>query len=54
VLNILSGHYVQSEEESDSFMIDEHHILDLTEAIRQYTLLNLPMKPLCRPDCNGS
>jgi uncharacterized protein len=40
-------------EESDSFTIDEHQILDLTEAIRQYTLLAVPMKPLCKKNCNG-
>ena len=36
-----------------SFTIDEHHVLDLTEAIRQYALLAIPMKPLCRADCAG-
>ena len=36
-----------------SFTIDSHHILDLTEAVRQYTLTNTPMKPLCREDCQG-
>jgi uncharacterized protein len=40
-------------EQSEEFTIDDKHILDLSELIRQYTLLNLPMKPLCRPDCPG-
>ena len=40
-------------EESAEFTIDSHNMLDLGEIIRQYTLLNLPMKPLCRPDCTG-
>ncbi|MDY6892958.1 MAG: DUF177 domain-containing protein [Chloroflexota bacterium] len=35
------------------FTIDENHILDLSEAVRQYTLLALPMKPVCREDCAG-
>jgi uncharacterized protein len=39
--------------ELGSFTIDEHHVLDLTEAIRQYALLAVPMKPLCREDCAG-
>jgi uncharacterized protein len=39
--------------EEDEFTIDSKNILDLGELIRQYTLLNLPMKPLCRPDCSG-
>ncbi len=38
---------------SEPFTIDEHHILDLTEVLRQDSLLALPMKPLCRPDCPG-
>ncbi len=40
-------------EKADGFTIDINGILDLGELIRQYTLLNLPMKPLCRPDCTG-
>ncbi len=36
-----------------AFTIDDRHILDLTEAVRQYTLLAEPMKPICRPDCLG-
>lgn len=39
--------------EPDVFRLDEHHVLDLREAIRQYTLAASPMKPLCRPDCRG-
>jgi len=40
-------------EESGGIIIDANGILDLGELMRQYTLLNLPMKPLCRPDCRG-
>jgi uncharacterized protein len=42
-----------SSEQSEEFTIDDKNMLDLSELIRQYTLLNLPMKPLCRPDCPG-
>jgi len=42
-----------SREQAEEFTIDSKNILDLGELIRQYTLLNLPMKPLCRPDCPG-
>lgn len=35
------------------FTIDRQHMLDLTEAVRQYMLLALPMKPLCHDDCAG-
>jgi uncharacterized protein len=39
--------------EPGCFVIDGRHMLDLTEAIRQYALLTIPMKPLCRQDCAG-
>jgi uncharacterized protein len=42
------------EEVGDStFTIDHNHILDLTEAVRQYIVINLPMKPLCVDSCAG-
>jgi uncharacterized protein len=52
--DILSGARLDLPEEPESFTIDEQHMLDLTEAIRQYALMALPMKPLCRPDCPGA
>ena len=36
-----------------SFYIDQHHTLDLTEAAKQYFALNIPLKPLCREECAG-
>jgi len=53
VVDVVSGIPLPLPEESGCFTIDEHHILDLTEAIRQYALLAIPMKPLCREDCAG-
>jgi len=44
---------LSSPEQSEEFTIDDKNILDLGELIRQYVLLNLPMKSLCRPDCPG-
>lgn len=44
---------LSSPEQSEQFTIDDKNIIDLGELIRQYVLLNLPMKPLCRPDCPG-
>jgi len=38
---------------ADNFLIDADLILDLTEALRQYALIEEPAKPLCRPDCRG-
>ncbi len=53
-IDILSGLPVSlPDEDTGSFTIDEHHILDMSEMIRQYCLLAIPMKPLCRVDCAG-
>jgi uncharacterized protein len=52
-IDINTGSRLPPPDETGAFMIDEHHILDLTEAIRQYKVIALPMKPLCREDCAG-
>ena len=52
-VDVVSGVPLFSPEEPGPFIIDEHHVIDLTEAIRQYSLLVIPMKPLCREDCAG-
>jgi DUF177 domain-containing protein len=44
---------LSSEGQYDNLIIDEDHTLDLSEAIRQYALLAMPDKPLCRLDCAG-
>jgi len=53
ITDVVSGTELPLPEETASFLIDEHHILDLTEAIHQYALLVMPMKPLCRENCAG-
>jgi len=53
IIDILTGYPVSIPNEAESLNIDEHHILDLTEALRQYALLGIPMKPLCRENCAG-
>ena len=52
-IDILSGAPLPAPEESGAFTIDEHHILDLDEAIRQYALTSVPIKSLCKDDCAG-
>lgn len=54
-IDILTGLALALPDEDGSacFTIDEHHILDTSEMIRQYCLLAIPMKPLCRVDCAG-
>jgi uncharacterized protein len=52
-IDILSGALLPASEESGAFTIDEQHTLDLTEAVRQYSLMNIPMKALCKKSCAG-
>jgi uncharacterized protein len=53
-IDILTGTAVSvPEDEPDAFVIDQSNILDLSEAIRQYGLLAIPIKPLCRENCAG-
>jgi uncharacterized protein len=52
-IDIISGASLPPPDEPDHFTIDERHVLDLTEALRQCTLLAIPMKPLCGVDCAG-
>ena len=51
--DVISGARLSLGEESGCLTIDEHHIIDLAEAVRQYALLSAPMKPLCGEDCAG-
>ena len=41
------------EEYGPEVVIDEHHILDLTEVLRQYAVTTTAELDLCRPDCKG-
>jgi len=36
-----------------ALVIDEQHILDLSDLIRQQLVLDMPSHPLCRVDCAG-
>ena len=52
-INVASGVSLPLPEDSTGFAIDEHHMIDLGEVVRQYALLTVPMKPLCQPECAG-
>jgi uncharacterized metal-binding protein YceD (DUF177 family) len=41
-------------DEQDDIFIKDQNMLDIGELIRQYTLINVPMKALCKPDCIGN
>jgi uncharacterized protein len=44
---------VPEEERDEALSIDEHHILDLSEVMRQALWLATPRETLCHPDCRG-
>lgn len=52
-IDILTGKSITPEEEDQALWIDEHHILDLSEVVRQDVLLAAPMSVICRDDCHG-
>jgi uncharacterized protein len=52
-IEVNTGMALPKPDEEDPFFINENHLLDLEEAIREYGLLELPMQTLCKPDCKG-
>jgi uncharacterized protein len=52
-VDVVSGKPLAPFDEDEIFPIDEHHLVDLTEAIRQNVLLAMPMATICREDCKG-
>jgi len=51
--DVNTGAPLEVPKDEDLFTIDEKHLLDLTEALRQAIWLARPLKPLCRPNCAG-
>ena len=37
----------------EGFFINSNHILDLSDAVTQYSALSTPMKPVCKESCSG-
>ncbi len=52
-VDVVTGMPLPAIDEDEVFPIDNHHLLDLTEALRQHVLLDLPMATLCKEDCAG-
>jgi uncharacterized protein len=52
-VDVVRGTFIPVDEEDTALLINEQHILDLSEVLRQNLLLAVPMQPLCRPDCAG-
>jgi uncharacterized protein len=52
-VDMATGQLVTPEEDDRALWIDEHHILDLSEVLRQDLLLAIPVHVVCRDDCKG-
>ena len=52
-LDVVKGTFLEVEEDDTAILIDQHHILDIAEVVRQALLLEIPMHLLCKPDCLG-
>lgn len=52
-VDVVTGTPLPPIDEDDVFPIDDHHRVDLTEAIRQDVLLAIPIVTLCKEDCAG-
>ena len=52
-IEVNTGVPLPTPDEEDPFYINELHLVDLEQALREYVLLALPMQPLCKADCKG-
>lgn len=52
-VDIVTGLPLPEPSDEMAFTISEVHEIDLTEAVRQNLLVELPMQPLCRERCRG-
>lgn len=52
-IDIATGSVIPHKDDDEALLINEHHILDLTELLRQAIILSLPLTPLCQDDCKG-
>ncbi|MHB9034541.1 MAG: DUF177 domain-containing protein, partial [Anaerolineae bacterium] len=53
-LDIETGLKVTLDQDADPvLLIDEHHIVDISELLRQYALVEMDESSLCKPDCKG-
>ncbi len=52
-IDIVTGKSIAPTEEDAALWIDEHHILDLAEVLRQDVLITIPLQALCQDGCRG-
>lgn len=47
IIDVVTAESLPTPGEEDPFLLDEFHMADIGEAIREYTLLELPLSPVC-------
>lgn len=52
-IDVLTGAHLLTDAMEEALLIDEHHMLDLSEVVRQYILLQREQYPLCDEACAG-
>ncbi len=52
-VDVVSGTSLPAQETEEALLIDERHMLDLSEVVRQYILLHREQYPLCSEACAG-
>lgn len=52
-IDLTTGASLPIAPEEEDTVIDEKHILNLTEVVRQLFLLAVPTTPVCMPNCKG-
>jgi uncharacterized protein len=52
-IDVVRGVFLPVEEEDEALLINQHHVLDISEVVRQALLLEVPLLALCKEDCAG-
>lgn len=52
-VDVLTGSSLPTQGAEEALLIDEHHLLDITEVVRQHILLQREQYPLCDEACAG-
>lgn len=52
-VDVVRGNFIAVEEEDAALLINERHLLDISEVVRQALLLEAPLQVLCRDECAG-
>ncbi|MDE2844665.1 MAG: DUF177 domain-containing protein [Chloroflexota bacterium] len=53
VVDVNTGRRMEPPWDYDGTTIDESHVLDISEVLRQCTIAAQPIKPLCNEECQG-